>query len=65
MSVIFPKTPKDVRPAPRQADVAADTQTPAYFASDLTQDGQTAFICHLDQIYTLRITRAGKLILTK
>ena len=45
--------------------VSGGMSTPAYFANDLTQDGKLAFICHNDQIYTLRITRAGKLILTK
>ncbi len=65
MSVTFSGRPKDVRTAPDQTDVPTASETPAYFANDLTQDGQTAFICHRDQVYTLRITRAGKLILTK
>ncbi|MFD1159307.1 hemin uptake protein HemP [Roseovarius aestuarii] len=65
MSVTFPTTLKGVDAAPRQVDVSTDTTTPAYFASDLTKNGQLAHICHHDQIYTLRITRAGKLILTK
>lgn len=38
---------------------------PIYDANVLTQDGQMALIQLNDQIYTLRITRAGKLILTK
>ena len=39
-------------------------ETPVYDARDLTRDGLAAII--LDgQVYTLRITRAGKLILTK
>lgn len=38
---------------------------PTYSARDLTQDGELAQIVLGDQIYTLRITRAGKLILTK
>jgi len=38
---------------------------PTYSARDLTQDGDTAQILLGDQTYTLRITRAGKLILTK
>ena len=38
---------------------------PAYDARDLTQAGDQAQIILGDQIYTLRITRAGKLILTK
>lgn len=38
---------------------------PLYDAQDLTQGGDLAQIRLDDQIYTLRITRAGKLILTK
>ncbi|KRS16421.1 hemin uptake protein HemP [Roseovarius indicus] len=65
MSVVFPGLPKDARAVPQGAGDVSETETPAYFANDLTQDGKLAFICHQDQIYTLRITRAGKLILTK
>ncbi|MFT5867342.1 MAG: hemin uptake protein HemP [Gammaproteobacteria bacterium] len=38
---------------------------PTYSARDLTQGGDLAQIVLGDQTYTLRITRAGKLILTK
>lgn len=38
---------------------------PAYDARDLTEGGVTARIVLDGQVYTLRITRAGKLILTK
>ncbi len=38
---------------------------PLHLAQDLTNGGQLAQIQLGDQIYTLRITRAGKLILTK
>ncbi len=38
---------------------------PLYDAQDLTQSGDLAQIQLDDQIYTLRITRAKKLILTK
>lgn len=38
---------------------------PLYDAPDLTKGADTARIRLGDQIYTLRITRAGKLILTK
>ena len=38
---------------------------PIYEAKDLTQGGDLARIKLDDQLYTLRITRAGKLILTK
>ena len=46
----------------------ADTQVtplPAYDARDLTESGDQARIVLDGQVYTLRITRAGKLILTK
>lgn len=39
--------------------------SPIYDANDLTQGGSLAQIQLGDQLYTLRITRAGKLILTK
>ncbi len=39
--------------------------TPIHDAIELTDGGQTARIQLRDQIYTLRVTRAGKLILTK
>lgn len=38
---------------------------PCYSAQDLTQGGKIAHIQLGDQVYTLRITRAEKLILTK
>ena len=38
---------------------------PTYDAKELTQDGVQAQIILNDQTYFLRITRAGKLILTK
>jgi len=38
---------------------------PIYEAKDLTQGGDLARIRLEQQLYTLRITRAGKLILTK
>ncbi len=38
---------------------------PDHQARDLTAGGQTAHILLDGQTYTLRITRAGKLILTK
>ncbi|MFC0340496.1 MULTISPECIES: hemin uptake protein HemP [Paracoccus] len=39
--------------------------TPLHEATTLTAGGHLAQIALADQIYTLRITRAGKLILTK
>ena len=47
---------------PRQSHVPT---LPTYSARDLTQEGELAQIVLGDQTYTLRITRAGKLILTK
>ncbi|WP_102108385.1 hemin uptake protein HemP [Oceaniglobus roseus] len=38
---------------------------PSHSAEDLTGGGKQAWIEHSGQIYVLRITRAGKLILTK
>lgn len=38
---------------------------PQHDANELTGGGTTAQIVLNDQVYTLRITRAGKLILTK
>ncbi len=38
---------------------------PTYDANDLTKGGIQAQIVLQDKVYTLRITRAGKLILTK
>ncbi|MGJ8544942.1 MAG: hemin uptake protein HemP [Sulfitobacter sp.] len=53
---------------PRQSlapiDLPIDT-APTYAARDLTEGGDQARIVLGDQAYTLRITRAGKLILTK
>lgn len=40
-------------------------QPPVYDARDLTRTGDVAQIVLDDQTYVLRITRAGKLILTK
>lgn len=38
---------------------------PTYDAKDLTGRGDQAHIVLHDQVYTLRITKSGKLILTK
>lgn len=40
-------------------------QIPVHDANELTNGGYLANIRLQDQVYTLRITRAGKLILTK
>jgi len=50
-------------PDPQAADRANNTVT--YDARDLIQNGNKADIVLDGQTYTLRITRAGKLILTK
>ncbi|MBU2983372.1 hemin uptake protein HemP [Lentibacter algarum] len=47
---------------PRQTNAP---NLPTYSAHDLTEGGDQAQIVLRDQTYTLRITRAGKLILTK
>jgi hemin uptake protein HemP len=44
---------------------SASPTRPTYDANDLTKDGDQAYIVLNDQTYVLRITRAGKLILTK
>lgn len=41
------------------------TRLPTHDANELTLGGNQALITLNDQVYTLRITRAGKLILTK
>ena len=48
-----------------QCKAHAARSIPMHRAQSLTQDGTTAHIDLDGQIYTLRITRAGKLILTK
>lgn len=47
------------------APVPVRLQAPLHEATTLTAGGHLAQIALADQIYTLRITRAGKLILTK
>ncbi len=49
----------------REIDRPAPSKLPTYAAEDLTKGADQAQIVLGDQIYTLRITRAGKLILTK
>lgn len=41
------------------------TRAPVHRAEELTAGGQTARILLGDQVYQLRITKLGKLILTK
>lgn len=49
----------------RPPQQASTPTLPVYAARDLTQGGELAQIVLDNQTYTLRITRAGKLILTK
>ncbi|WP_116599395.1 hemin uptake protein HemP [Primorskyibacter marinus] len=50
---------------PNRTPSAAVPALPRYEATDLTSGGDLAEIVLGDQIYRLRITKAGKLILTK
>lgn len=52
-------------PKAMQTNLAHTQTPPIYNARDLTKEGISAMIVLDGQIYTLRITRAGKLILTK
>lgn len=49
----------------KELTVLPEDGLPVYDANDLTKGGDLARIKLGDQLYTLRITRAGKLILTK
>ncbi len=51
--------------APTPTQGYAVSMLPSHKAEDLTKGGNLAHIELGDQLYTLRITRAGKLILTK
>lgn len=53
-------------PAPNELQPTREVErTTVYDARDLIPDGTKADIVLDGQLYTLRITRAGKLILTK
>lgn len=60
MTMIETMTASGVEREARDAD-----RTPVHRATDLTRGGDLTRIVHGGQIYTLRITRQGKLILTK
>ncbi len=49
----------------REVKIPVEEKIPVYEAKDLTKGGDLARIKLDDQLYTLRVTRAGKLILTK
>jgi hemin uptake protein HemP len=55
----------DARPAPLPTPRDGTTAIPLHDAASLTAGGSCAHISLNDQTYILRITRAGKLILTK
>lgn len=50
---------------PKPTAISPVSQVTTYDARDLVKDGVQACIVLDDQTYYLRITRAGKLILTK
>lgn len=49
----------------QSAEKKEERSLPCYSAEKLVEGGQSALITLGDQLYTLRITRSGKLILTK
>ncbi len=60
--------PGQSSPAPQEAaqhSAPQDAPIPVHAAQSLTEGGPTAHILLEGQLYTLRITRGGKLILTK
>ena len=54
----------DMKPTPLHRAKPVEI-LPRFDAKDLTEGGQLAEIILDDQVYRLRITKAGKLILTK
>jgi len=54
-----------IQTTPISTDVNPAQSLPLYQAVDLTKGGAQALIQLDDKVYSLRITRAGKLILTK
>ncbi|MDR5654911.1 hemin uptake protein HemP [Ruixingdingia sedimenti] len=56
----------DTRPGPQPVAAPFGVNgAPQHDATELTRGGNLAFIHLNGQVYSLRITRAGKLILTK
>lgn len=51
--------------SPESGRAGPDAAIPCHDAATLTNGGQVAHICQNGQSYVLRITRQGKLILTK
>lgn len=58
-------TPKEEMGGSVASAESVDSGTPVYSAQDLTAGGNLAQIRLSEAVYTLRITRQGKLILTK
>lgn len=58
-------TPKEEIGCPAASIEGVESGTPVYSAEDLTAGGNLAQIRLSEAVYTLRITRQGKLILTK
>lgn len=54
-----------IHTVPSTRALPQECMAPVYDANTLTKGGQQAMITLNGQTYTLRITRAGKLILTK
>jgi hemin uptake protein HemP len=54
-----------ITPIVLRKDEATPSRAPVHRAEDLTACGQTARILLGNQVYQLRITKLGKLILTK
>ena len=50
---------------PHHSAVGGETDRPTHDARELTDGGTQAWIRLDDKLYALKITRAGKLILTK
>ena len=50
---------------PKPQQLVQPDPSPTYSADDLLQGSSTANIVLNDSVYTLRMTRSGKLILTK
>ena len=61
----LPQRPAEALPHPAPAPVAVQGGFPLHDARVLTRGGVQARIMLDGQVYALRITRAGKLILTK
>lgn len=56
---------KQIDKSPLNSSSSNVNGPPEYAARDLTKNGEIAHISLQEKMYILRITRAGKLILTK